>query len=300
MEFDAIVVGGSFAGLSAAMQLARARRHVLIVDAELPRNRFSHASHGFFGQDGRKPADIIADARLMVLAYPTVRFVHGEAVHASRTNDGFAVMLASGETHEAARLVLATGVIDELPAVPGLAERWGISVFPCPYCDGYEVAGQQIGVLATFPQIHTAMLLPDWGDTTFFTNEAMVLDDEQRAALQARGVTIETTPVVTLVGDSPALRGVQLADDRVVAIDALFTVGTTRMASPLAEQLGCAFDDGPVGPVIRTDQFQATTVPGVYAAGDAAQAFANATMASAKGVMAGVAAHQSLVFAPAA
>jgi thioredoxin reductase len=300
MEFDAIVVGGSFAGLSAAMQLARARRHVLIVDAELPRNRFSHASHGFFGQDGRKPADIIADARAMVLAYPTVRFVHGEAVHASRTDDGFAVTLASDETHEAARLVLATGVIDELPAVPGLAERWGISVFPCPYCDGYEVAGQQIGVLATFPQIHTAMLLPDWGDTTFFTNEAMVLDDEQRTALQARGVTIETTQVVALVGDSPALREVQLADDRVVAIDALFTLGTTRMASPLAEQLGCAFDDGPVGPLIRTDQFQATTVPGVYAAGDAAQAFANATMASAKGVMAGVAAHQSLVFAHAA
>jgi thioredoxin reductase len=105
---------------------------------------------------------------------------------------------------------------------------------------------------------------------------------------------------VALVGDSPALHGVQLVDDRVVAIDALFTVGTTRMASPLAEQLGCAFDDGPVGSLIRTDQFQATTVPGVYAAGDAAQAFANATMASAKGVMAGVAAHQSLVFAHAA
>jgi len=300
MEFDAIVVGGSFAGLSAAMQLARARRRVLIVDAELPRNRFSHASHGFFGQDGRKPADIIADARAMVLAYPTVDFVKGEAVHAARTDDGFAVTLANGDKHEVARLVLATGLIDELPEVPGLVERWGKSVFPCPYCDGYEVAGRRIGVLATFPQIHTAMLLPDWGDTTFFTNEAMTLDDEQTAALHGRGVAIETAPVVALIGDAPALSGVQLAGGRVTPIDALFTVGTTRMASPLAEQLGCEFDEGPLGPVIRTDEFQATTVPGVYAAGDAAQAFANATMASANGVMAGVGAHQSLVFARAA
>src|SRR5918997_6783995 len=113
MEFDAIVVGGSFAGVSAAMQLARARRAVLIVDAGLPRNRFTHASHGFLGQDGRRPADIIADARAMVLAYPTVRFVNGEAINASRTDDGFTVTLASGETYGAARLVLATGVIDD-------------------------------------------------------------------------------------------------------------------------------------------------------------------------------------------
>jgi thioredoxin reductase len=300
MEFDAIVVGGSFAGLSAAMQLARARRAVLIMDAGLPRNRFSHASHGFFGQDGRRPADIITDARAMVLAYPTVRFVAGEAVEASPIEHGFSVTLASGEIHEAARLVLATGVVDDLPDVPGLAERWGQSVFYCPYCDGYELTGRKIGVLATSPQIHTAMLLPDWGDTTFFTNEVITLDDDQRAALLARGVTIEPTPVVSLVGESPALSGVQLADGRVVAIGALFTVGTTRMASQLAELLGCEFDEGPIGPVIRTDEVQATTVPGVYAAGDAARAFANATLASADGVIAGVAAHRSLVFARAA
>jgi thioredoxin reductase len=272
----------------------------LIVDAGLPRNRFSHASHGFLGQDGRRPTDIIADARAMVVAYPTARFVKGEAVGASRTETGFAVTLASGEVHGAARLVLATGVVDDLPDIPGLAARWGKSVFSCPYCDGYELAGRKIGVLATLPQIHTAMLLPDWGETTFFTNEVMTLDDEQRAALLARGVTIEPTPVVSLRGDSPELSGVELADGRVVAIDALFAAGRTRMASRLAEQLGCEFDEGPLGPVIRTDDVQETTVPGVYAAGDAAQAFANATLASANGVIAGVSAHRSLVFAHAA
>ena len=297
MSHDAVVVGGSWAGLSAGMQLARARRRVLVVDAGRPRNRFARASHGFLGQDGRAPADVAADARAQVLAYPTAGLVEGEAEHARRAGDGFEVVLASGETLRAARLVLATGVVDELPEVEGLRERWGVTVLHCPYCHGYEVADRRLGVLATGPaSMHQAMLIPDWSaDVTLFTNGAFAPDAEQRAALAARGVRVEERPVRALLGDAPRLDGVRLADGEVVPLDALFTASRTRMASPLAEQLGCALDEGMNGPIVRTDDFKETTVPGVYAAGDATRAMHNATFASADGVLAGISAHRSLI-----
>ena len=300
---DAIVVGGSWAGLSATMQLARARRRVLVVDAGQPRNRFAHTSHGFLGQDGRTPAEILDTARAQVLAYPTAEFRADEATLAARVSAApdaeFEIALASGATARARRLVLATGVVDELPDVPGLRERWGRSVLHCPYCHGYEVAGRRLGVLAVSESsMHQALLLPDWSNSvTLFTNGAFDPTDEQRAALAGRGVILDPRPLVEVVGDGESLAGVRVAADDgtdVVALDALFTASRTRMASPLAEQLGCAFDDGPFGLVIRTDAKKETTVPGVYAAGDAARVPHNATWASADGVTAGIYAHQSL------
>jgi len=306
--YDAVVVGGSWAGLSAAMQLARARRRVLVVDAGRPRNRFAAHSHGFLGQDGRTPSEILDTARAQVLAYPTVTLRHDEATRAVRHGADFEVAFASGGRVHARRLVLATGIVDELPDLPGLRERWGTSVLHCPYCHGYEVGDRRLGVLAVGEMsIHQALLLPDWSaDVTLFTNGAVEPTAAQRAALAARGVRVEPRPVVALVGDAPALAGVRLRPndgapshgspehDVVVPLDALFTGSRTRMASPLAEQLGCAFDDGPFGPVVRTDAKRETTVPGVYAAGDAARVPHNATWASADGVTAGVYAHQSL------
>lgn len=293
---DVIVVGGSFAGLSAAMQLARARRTVLVVDAGLPRNRFADASHGFLGQDGKAPARIIREAACQVAAYPTVEIVQGEVLDAQAAPDGFSVTLAGGRRAQARRLILATGVADILPDLPGLEERWGASVLHCPYCHGYEHRDRPLGVLAGHPMsAHQAALIPDWGPTTLFTQGLFEPDDEQRALLDARGVTIERSPVVALMGDAPDLAAVQLADGRVVPLNALFVAPAQRMASPLAQALGCAFDEGPLGPIIRADAWKATTVPGVFAAGDAARPMQNATLASADGVLAGVGAHQSLI-----
>jgi thioredoxin reductase len=293
---DAIIIGGGFAGLSAAMQLARARRRILVADAGLPRNRFADASHGFFGQDGRAPARIAQEATCQVAAYPTVEIARGEALEAQALPGGFAVTVAGARRVTARRLVLATGVIDILPEIPGLKERWGSSVLHCPYCHGYEHRDRPLGVLAGHPMsAHQAAMIPDWGPTTLFTQGLFAPDDEQRALLDARGVVIEPIPVVALLGGTANLEGVRLADGRVVAMEGLFVAPAQRMASPLAEQLGCAFDDGPMGPIIRTDAWKATTVPGVYAAGDAARPMQNATFASADGVLAGVAAHQSLV-----
>jgi thioredoxin reductase len=161
------------------------------------------------------------------------------------------------------------------------------------------VADGRLGVLATDARsVHLALLLPDWSaEVTLFTSGAVALDVAQSDALSARGVRVDERPVEALMGDAPALAGIRLRGGVVVPLDALFTGFRTRMASPLAEQLGCAFDDGPVGVIIRTDERKETSVPGVFAAGDVARAFANATLAAADGVMAGIAAHQSLAVA---
>jgi thioredoxin reductase len=297
-DYHVVVVGGSWAGLAAAMQLGRARRRVLVVDAGRPRNRFAHAGHGFLGQDGRSPTAIRQTFSEQVLAYPTVRIEEGEAVDAYRSGDGvFRVELASGEVVGGRRVVLATGIVDELPSTPGLRERWGATVLHCPYCHGYEVADARLGVLATGEMAaHQALLLPDWSaQVTLFTNDAFEPTAEQSAALAERGVRVETRSVVSLVGPLPALTGVRLGDGAVVEVDAIFTASRTHMASSLAERLGCAFDEGPFGPIVRTDARKETTVPGVYCAGDAARAPHNATWAAADGVTAGISAHQSLI-----
>jgi thioredoxin reductase len=295
-QHDVIVVGGSFAGLSAAMQLARARRNVLIIDTGLPRNRFASHAHGFFGQDGKPPAEIIREAASQLAAYPTVQWIKGEAVTAQRTDKAFSVALSDGRIASASRLILATGVRDELPAIPGLQERWGMTALHCPYCHGYEVRDRRLGVLGNHPlSAYQALLIPDWGPTTYFTQGTFEPDAGQLTHLAARNVRIERSPVVELLGQAPHLEALRLADGRVVAIDALFVAPRTRMNSTLAEQLGCAFDDAPLGPVIRVDDLKQTTVEGVYAAGDVSNKMTNATFASAAGVAAGVGAHHSLV-----
>ena len=151
MQHDAIVIGGSFAGLSAAVHIARARRSVCIIDAGKPRNRFADTSHGFFGQDGDPPLAMIARAQAQVEAYPTVSTIAAEATSARATDGGFEVALAGGRTMTARKLVLAFGISDMLPDIPGLTERWGKSVLHCPYCHGFEYAGRRLGVLQTMP-----------------------------------------------------------------------------------------------------------------------------------------------------
>jgi thioredoxin reductase len=297
MQFDIIIVGGSFAGLAAATQIARARRKALVIDAGAPRNRFAEHSHGFLGQDGRGPAEILGDARRQLLVYPTARIVDAYADRAEARDGLFRVGTGSGETFEASRLILATGVRDTLPDVPGIAEQWGKTVLHCPYCHGYEVAGGALGVLATGPMaIHQAQMIADWGDVTLFTNGAFVPDADQMQALKARNVAIEPASVIHAEGDSAGGLLLKLDDGGMQKLKALFTAPRTGMASPLAEQLGCEFIDGIFGPVIKVDERQQTTVQGVYAAGDAAREPHNVAFAVANGTWAGVAAHQSLIF----
>jgi thioredoxin reductase len=231
-----------------------------------------------------------------VLKYPTVELRHDEVTGARREGDAFEVTLASGETATARRIVLAMGVRDALPALPGLRERWGASVLHCPYCHGYEVADRRLGVLAASEgSVHHALLLPDWSaDVTLFLDGAFEPTDEQRAALRARGVRIEPRRVAALLGEAPSLEEVQLEDGETVGLDALFTAPRTTPAGTLAEQLGCELVTEPHGTMVRADSRQRTSAAGVFAAGDLTRFPHNATWASSDGVMAGIAAHQSL------
>ena len=297
MHHDAIVIGGSFAGLSAALYIARARRSVCIIDTGLPRNRFAEHSHGFFANDGSAPSTMLATARSQVAAYPTVTCIHGEATTATKTPDGFSVTLAAGDVVESVRLVLAFGISDELPAIPGLAERWGDSVLHCPYCHGYEFSGQRLGVLYTSPKsIHQAMLVSEWGPTTFYLNGGFEPDDGSLAELTKRRVAIERASVKALHGDGSRLSAIELADGRLAATDALYVGPRTRLNSEIAQRLGCELDDANPGPIVRTDAEKMTTVPGVYAAGDITRGAHTVTFAAADGVMAGLAVHRSLIF----
>ena len=300
--FDVIIVGGSYAGLAAAIQLGRARRSVLIVDAEQRRNRTAHAAHGFLGQDGQPPSAIADKGRAEALAYPTVSYRLATVRALKALPSGFQVQIGS-ESLLAKRLILATGVVDVLPPIPGMAERWGKSLFHCPYCHGYELNQGRVGIVATGPlSTHQACLVSEWGargQSMFFSNGAFEPDAEQLVELRAREISLEREPIVAIEGSAPA-SVVRLRSGRVEHFAGLFVMPTTKLADPFAEQLGCELETGPVGQFYKTDAMKQTSVPGVFAAGDAGLAMGALSFAVADGVRAGVAAHQSLVFPAAA
>ena len=302
-QYDVAIIGAGFAGLSAAMQLARARCDICVIDAGEPRNRFAITAHGFLGHDGKTPSEIRSTAIDQLYRYETVDFRNGLVANAmactlrDASDLLFGLTLADGSALEARRIILATGVRDSLPDIPGLEQRWGKTVLHCPYCHGYEVHDSQIGVIATMPaSSHQAMMLPDWGPTTYFRQSEHSPDDDTLLAMRDRGITIEHSPIVEILGTAPIIDGVRLADGRTLPIQTIFAGPTVSMPNPVAEMLGCRFDEGPQGPFIAVDPSQETSVPGVFAAGDAATARNNATLASAAGVMAGFGVHQSLVF----
>lgn len=290
---DAIIVGGSYAGLSAGLMLARARQNVLVIDGGKRRNRFAGNSHGFLTQDGTAAADIAAQGRAQLQKYPTVTWLDADTTGAEVTASGFAIT-AGGVRHETRRVVLAIGLTDELPSVPGIAERWGRSVFHCPYCDGYELEMGAIGVLAVSAMsMHHALMLPDWGKTTFFLNDSFAPDDGQSAQLAARGTAIEPTPIARFDGDRA---GVLLTDGRRIALDGMFTATRIKPSSPIAEQLGCEMEEGPTGPFIKADAMGATSVPGIFACGDATRPFGSVPQAVGAGNLTGAMTHRSLMF----
>ncbi|MBO9107242.1 MULTISPECIES: NAD(P)/FAD-dependent oxidoreductase [Agrobacterium] len=293
MKYEVIIIGGSYAGLSAALQLGRARKNILVVDAGERRNRFASHSHGFLGQDGKAPGDIIAEARRQIERYPTIHWAKGRVTNAEGSFDDFVIEIDGNRRERAARLILATGVTDELPDIAGLKERWGSAVFHCPYCHGYELDQRRIGVITASPlAIHHALMLPDWGETTFFTNGIFVPDAEQNALLSARGVRVEKERIREIAGHADVV----LADGRSIALAGLFTQPKLRIASDWIEKLGCTVEEGPMGSSIVTDAMKQTTVRGIFACGDVARPAGSVALSVGDGAMAGTAAHRSIMF----
>jgi thioredoxin reductase len=294
IEADVAVVGGSFAGVSAAIMLARARRRVVIIDDGATRNRYAHASHGFLGMDGAAPEAIRAKGLAEVLAYPAAQHVEGRVERITGQTGAF--VLEGPEEVRAARVILAFGQRDRLPDIPGLADCWGKTVAQCPYCHGYELADRTTGLLAweAIP-MHHSVHLRDWTDDLILLENGVAVTAAEAETLDRPGLRRQAGRVVRVHHSEGAIEAVELEGGDRVEMRALYLVTWQEPASDLAEDLGCEIEETPMGRHLKVDDHQRTTVPGVFAAGDLARPFPSATQAASTGNRAGAACHQDLL-----
>jgi thioredoxin reductase len=291
---EVVIIGGSYAGLSAALCLGRALRQVLMLDNGRPCNRPTPHAHNFLTRDGESPAELAAQARDQALAYPTVRLLAETAVAATGTEGDFTVTTDTGRVVYGKKLLFATGVHDHLPAQPGFAECWGISVIHCPYCHGYEYRQQPTGTLLNGEAaLHHARLLRQWtSQLTIFTDGPATFSPEERAQLAHAGVGVEQTPVRALHHHAGQLTHVVLADGRQVPLTAFYVRPGMTQHCLLPRELGCAYTEAGY---LQVDGMQKTSVPGIYAAGDATTPMRVVSMAVAGGTMAGVVLNSDLL-----
>jgi len=304
-NYDVVVVGGGAAGLSGAVALARSRRSVLVIDAGDPRNAPAAHVHSFLTRDGTPPAEIYAAGRSEVTRYDG-RVETGRVTALRRDGERFEVRIGNDRTVTARRLLVATGLRDELPDVPGLAARWGIDVLHCPYCHGWEVRDKRIGVLATGPTaIHQALLFRQLSPhVTLLQHSGPAPDGEQREQLDARGIAITEGEVEEIESDASGLTGVRLANGRRVPLDAVVVAPRMTARAELLAPLGLKpaevrVGEHVVGTRIETDAAGATAVPGVWVAGNVADVQSHVIMAAAAGLAAGAAINIDLVGAEA-
>lgn len=295
MNYEVVIIGGSYAGLSAALPLARARRRVLIIDAGQRRNRFAEHSHNFLTQDGRSPSAIAEDARAQLEKYSTISWL-AETVTGVKAVDGKYSVIAGDQHIQAEKIIIATGVRDELPQVEGLSERWGQSVYHCPYCDGYELNLGEIGMLVSgMHSLHMALMLPDWGNTTLFLNDAISadqLDDELLAKLSKRQIQIETRKIDHIDGHCDVV----LTDGERIQLDGLFVSTVTRLQSNWIQHLGLEIDCNEYGEAIKTSSAKETNIKGIYACGDVTRSGGSVALSVGDGAMTGIVAHKSFIF----
>lgn len=286
IHYDVIIVGGSYAGLAAAMTLGRSLRRVLVVDNGLPCNRQTPHSHNFITQDGEKPAAIAKLALEQVLAYPTVQFIGGKVTDAQRTGDHFTVNTESGDRFTASRLLFATGIADIMPDLPGFAASWGISVLHCPYCHGYEVKGKKLAVLANGDMaFEYVRLLYQWSqDLILLTNGPSMLGAAHQEKLEQQHISIIESPLQELLHTNGYIRSIRLADGSVIVVDAMFNRPAFQQHCDVPVALGCTLTDQGY---LQADEFGKTNVPGVFVAGDNSSMMRSVASAVAAGNKAG-------------
>ncbi len=292
-RYDVAVIGGGAAGLSAALVLARARRHVLVIDARHPRNAPATHMHGYLSRDGLAPSELLIRGRAEVRSYGATIVEDSVTELLPDGPTGFWVLLAGGARISARRVLVTTGLRDELPEIPGLAERWARDVLHCPYCHGHEVSARQLGVIGGTPAaVRYAQIVRQWTHDLVYFTPPDTLTDAERSELVARGIGIIEGKVDQLAITDDQLRGVQMADGRVVPRDAIFVPPRFVANSHLLADLGCAVnDDG----WVATDTTGRTSIKRVWAAGNVVDPRAQVITAAGAGSAAAIAINADLV-----
>lgn len=303
--YDVAIIGGGAAGLSAALTLGRARRSVVVLDAGQPRNAPAAGAHNLLGNEGIAPLDLLARGRDEARSYgarivsATVTGASGSAAEGfTLTTQPLPAAEATPTTIRARRVVLASGAVDTLPQIEGLAERWGRDVIHCPYCHGYEVRDQRLAVLATGPMwLHQAKLIRQWtDDVTVLLDTQEAPSDEDRATLESRGVRIIAGRVEQILSADDRLTGVRVAGHAApLPLDAVLVGTRLRIDSALVDGLGIATEQNPMGTFVPVDIQKATNVPGVFAAGNVTNPGSMVASAMADGVMAGALVNMNLI-----
>lgn len=293
-DYDVIIVGGGPAGLSAALMLGRCRRRVLLCDTGRPRNRSSQAMHGYLTRDGLSPREFIAIGRQELRRYSTVEVRDIEVVEAECRENRFVVTLAGGEQVACRKLLLATGVVDNLPQVPGISDFYGTSVFHCPYCDGWELRDEPLAIYGRGDRgLGLSLEMTGWSrDLVLFTDGDCEIDEKGRARLEQNAIALREERVARLEGHDGVLQRVVLATGEAVPRRALFFTLGQEQRSPLAIRLGCRFNEKGT---VSTGKYETTHLKGLFVAGDASRAVQWVIVAAAEGAEAAFAINTDLI-----
>src|SRR5690606_3420830 len=293
-NYDVIIVGGSYAGLSAAMALGRSLREVLIIDSGLPCNRQTPNSHNFITQDGVAPAEIAAVAKEQVLQYKSVDFITDLAVSAKKIKEGFQVETKSGKSYFAKKIIFATGIKDEIPQINGFSQCWGISIIHCPYCHGYEFRNNKTGIMANGDRaFHLASLVANLTDQLYIlTNGKADFTPEQLFKLDENHINIIESEILKVKHHDGHLQKVVFKNQEMMGFDALYAGFPFRQHCELPELLGCELTEHGH---IKIDEFQKTTVEGIYACGDNSTMMRSVAASVASGNLAGAMANADLI-----
>jgi thioredoxin reductase len=294
-RYDVIIVGAGPAGLSAALMLGRCRRSVVVFDNSKPRNAPSRALHGYLTRDGIAPVDFLRLARGELAKYDSVRIRNEEVAAAEcRPGDGFVVTLESGETTRARKLLLATGVVDNLPEIPGFREMYGRSVFHCPYCDGWELCDQPLAIYGRGARgVGLSLELTAWSrDLVLCTDGPSEIEPDDRARLERNGIAVREERVTALEGSDGVLSRIAFAGAPPLERRALFFTTGQYQRSDLLERLGCEFNEKGT---VRTGKYETTHLPGLFVAGDASRAVQWVVVAASEGAEAAFAINTDLL-----
>lgn len=293
-EYEVIIIGGSYSGLSAAMALGRSLRKTLVIDSGKPCNEQTPHSHNFLTQDGKSPKEIAESAQKQVSEYETVHFHKGKAIDAKKSENSFEIITEKGEKFHSKKLIIATGIVDEIPDLKGFKESWGISLIHCPYCHGYEYKGKKTGIIANGDKaVHISSLVKNLTeDVTILTQGKANFTDEQLEKLKRNNIQIIESEISELKHDNGIVESIIFSDQTEIKFEAVYGAFPFHQHSDIPKNLGCEFTE--FGH-IKTDQFQKTNIPGIFVCGDNSSMMRSVSNAVMTGNVAGAMVNMELV-----